>query len=158
MCRHAIGIVEAIGKLYAHERTLREANASSEQRLSHRQEHCVPLLPSIKEKVDAAQAESLPGSKLGKACAYVLGQWPKLIRIFNYGDAKFHGSTGGQPIAAPIYSIIPTTTGRGYWLVGLDGEVYSFGDARFFGSTGGVPLTAPIVGGCRSSCWPRPRS
>ena len=109
MCRHAISIVEVIGKLYAHERTLREANAPPEQRLAHRQEHSVPLLPSINEKVEAAQAESLPSSKLGKACAYVLGQWPKLIRIFDYGDVELDTNWAEN-------SVRPLVLGRKNWL------------------------------------------
>ena len=70
--------------------------------------------------------------------------------IFTFGDAKFHGSTGGQPLVAPIIAIIPTVSGRGYWLVGLNGDVFPFGDARFYGSAGGRTLTAPIVGGAAS--------
>ena len=86
ICRHAIGIVEAIGKLYAHERTLREANAPPEVRLTHRQKHSVPLLDPIRQRIEAARADSMPGSKLARACAYVLGQWPKLIRVFDFGE------------------------------------------------------------------------
>jgi len=109
ICRHAIGIVEAIGKLYAHERKLREANAPPEERFAHRQEHCVPLLPSIKEKIETAQAESLPGSKLGKACAYVLGQWPKLIRVFDYGDVELDTNWAEN-------SVRPLVLGRKNWM------------------------------------------
>ena len=70
--------------------------------------------------------------------------------MFSFGDARFHGSTGGQPLLAPIITIIPTTSGRGYWLVGLNGDVFPFGDARFFGSAGGLALNAPIVGAAAS--------
>jgi len=64
--------------------------------------------------------------------------------IFNYGDAVFRGSRGGQPLAKPIIGM--ATTGGGYYLVASDGGVFSYGDAPFLGSTGGVKLVAPIVG------------
>ncbi|HMC38654.1 MAG TPA: hypothetical protein VKI19_03265 [Acidimicrobiales bacterium] len=66
--------------------------------------------------------------------------------VFAFGDATFHGSLGGVPLAKPIVGMAATPTGKGYWLVASDGGVFSFGDARFHGSTGGVPLVRPIVG------------
>jgi 3D (Asp-Asp-Asp) domain-containing protein len=66
--------------------------------------------------------------------------------IFAYGDAAFHGSTGGARLAQPIVGMAATPTGAGYWLVAADGGVFSYGDAAFHGSTGGNSLRAPIVG------------
>ena len=109
ICRHAIGIVEAIGKLYAHERTLREANAPPEVRLAHRQEHSVPLLDPIRQRIEAAQADSMPGSKLARACAYVLGQWPKLIRVFDFGEVELDTNWAEN-------SVRPLVLGRKNWL------------------------------------------
>jgi hypothetical protein len=109
VCRHAIGIVEAIGKLYAHERTLREAKAPPEVRLAYRQEHCVPLLEPIKQSIEAAQADSMPGSKLAKACAYVLGQWPKLVRVFYYGEVELDTNWAEN-------SVRPLVLGRKNWM------------------------------------------
>jgi hypothetical protein len=37
-----------------------------------------------------------------------------------------------------IIGITATQTGRGYWLIGSDGEVFAFGDARFYGSLRGI--------------------
>jgi transposase len=109
ICRHAIGIVEAIGKLYSHESVLREANAPPEVRLAHRLEHSMPLLDPIKEKIERAQAHSMPSSKLGKACAYVLGQWPKLIRIFEFGDVELDTNWAEN-------SVRPLVLGRKNWM------------------------------------------
>jgi len=85
--------------------------------------------------------------------------------VFNFGSAKFYGSTytygltglgGSHPLNAPIVGIIPTPNGGGYWLIAKDGGVFDFGDAAFYGSTytygltglgGSHPLNAPIVGG-----------
>jgi hypothetical protein len=46
---------------------------------------------------------------------------------------------------------VATRSGRGYWLVGLNGDVFAFGDARFYGSTGGLALNQPIVGAAASN-------
>jgi hypothetical protein len=66
--------------------------------------------------------------------------------VFSFGDARFHGSTGGQVLNRPIVDIARTRSGNGYWLVASDGGVFCFGDARFLGSTGGQRLNRPIVG------------
>jgi hypothetical protein len=66
--------------------------------------------------------------------------------IFSYGDAGFHGSTGGMHLNAPAVSMAATADGGGYWFVASDGGVFSFGDAAFYGSMGGKPLNAPMVG------------
>ena len=66
--------------------------------------------------------------------------------IFSYGDARFLGSRGGQPLNKPIVGMAATPDGGGYWLVASDGGIFSYGDAAFFGSRGGQPLNKPIVG------------
>ena len=65
--------------------------------------------------------------------------------VFAYGDAAFHGSTGGLPLDAPIVGLAGDPESGGYWLVASDGGVFAF-DAPFAGSTGGQPLNAPVVG------------
>ena len=75
--------------------------------------------------------------------------------IFSYGDSQFYGSIPGlglhpagsglpNSLSAPIVGMVPTDSGRGYFLVGADGGVFAFGDARFEGS-------CPGVGGCVGS-------
>jgi predicted outer membrane repeat protein len=66
--------------------------------------------------------------------------------IFNYGNAGFHGSMGGQHLNAPIVAMASTTDGGGYWEVASDGGIFNFGDAGYHGSMGGQHLNAPIVG------------
>ena len=66
--------------------------------------------------------------------------------IFSYGDAQFHGSTGGIHLNEPIVGMAATPDGGGYWLVASDGGIFSYGDAQFYGSTGGIHLNKPIVG------------
>ncbi len=53
--------------------------------------------------------------------------------IFAFGDAHFHGSTGGMTLNAPVVGMTSDVATGGYWLVGSDGGVFSF-DAPFFGS------------------------
>ena len=52
--------------------------------------------------------------------------------IFAYGNARFHGSTGGQPLNAPMVGMAVDRATGGYWLVGSDGGIFAF-DAPFYG-------------------------
>ena len=72
--------------------------------------------------------------------------------IFSFGDSAFYGSIPGlglhpagsglpNSLNAPIVGMVPTITGRGYFMVASDGGVFAFGDARFEGS-------CPGIGGC----------
>ena len=63
--------------------------------------------------------------------------------VFAAGDAAFHGSMRGQPLAHPIVGMAADATGDGYWLVASDGGVFTFGGTRFFGSTGTIALASP---------------
>ena len=49
--------------------------------------------------------------------------------VFNFGDAAFHGSAGGQPLGAPVVGMAATRAGGGYRLVEADGGIIGFGDA-----------------------------
>ena len=66
--------------------------------------------------------------------------------VFDFGDAGFFGSMGGQHLNQPIVGAAPSSLGRGYWLVASDGGVFNFGDAGFYGSTGNRRLNQPVVG------------
>ena len=65
--------------------------------------------------------------------------------VFAFGDARFHGSMGGQ-VAQPSRGGHGggRRHGGGYWLVGSDGGVFAFG-APFAGSTGALVLNRAVV-------------
>ena len=65
--------------------------------------------------------------------------------IFNFGDAKFYGSTGAIHLNQPVVGMAATSSGSGYRLVAADGGIFNFGDAQPDGSLGGLHLNEPIV-------------
>ncbi|HVF32182.1 MAG TPA: superoxide dismutase family protein [Acidimicrobiales bacterium] len=65
--------------------------------------------------------------------------------VFAHGDAPFHGSRGGMPLAKPVVGLESTPDRAGYYLVASDGGVFAHGDAPFVGSAGGLALNAPVV-------------
>jgi len=66
--------------------------------------------------------------------------------VFSFGNAQFHGSTGGMRLNQPVVGMAATHDAGGYWEVASDGGVFSFGDAQFHGSTGSIRLNKPMVG------------
>ena len=58
--------------------------------------------------------------------------------VFAYGDAGFHGSSGGTHLNAPIVGLTATGSNGGYLLAAADGGVFAFGDAAFQGSAAGT--------------------
>ena len=53
-----------------------------------RAEHAPKLLSTIKKRMEAAQRQALPASKLGQAVGYALGQWPRLEIFLQYPEAE----------------------------------------------------------------------
>ena len=57
--------------------------------------------------------------------------------MFAFGaNAGFVGSLpGGKNVHVnDVVGVVPTSDGKGYWMVGSDGGVFAFGDAGFVGS------------------------
>jgi hypothetical protein len=52
---------------------------------------------------------------------------------------------GGERLNSPVRSLVPTSTGAGYWLAAADGGVFAFGDAPFKGSLADQSLNAPVT-------------
>jgi hypothetical protein len=74
--------------------------------------------------------------------------------VFNFGDARFYGSTysdgltglsGSHPLNKPVVGMTVAPGGQGYWMVAADGGVFNFGSAPFLNSLGSQRIPAPIV-------------
>jgi hypothetical protein len=81
-------IVERIDDLFGIDRVARENGYDFAARHRLRAEHAPTLLTTIKEKLEAAQQQALPASKLGKAVAYALGLWPRLEIFLQYPEVE----------------------------------------------------------------------
>jgi hypothetical protein len=73
--------------------------------------------------------------------------------IFAFGDARFYGSMGGQPLSAPMVGLTTSPLGNGYWMVGRDDSVYAFGDAPYEGGASS-PLHPPLYPALLSASIP----
>lgn len=123
----ATQFIAAIGKLYAAKARARDADATYRQRLRVR--YSARVLKHIESLLLAYQPIVTPNSKLGKALAYLRGQWPKLTRHVENGHWPidnnlcenairpfvvgrkgwlFADTVGGATASANLYSIIET--------------------------------------------------
>ena len=103
----AMQFITAIGKLYAAEARARHADAAYRQRLRVR--YSARVLRHIESLLLTYQPLVTPNSKLGRALAYLRGQWPKLTR---------HIENGSWPIDNNLCenAIRPFVVGRKGWL------------------------------------------
>ena len=94
-----------------------------------------------------AQLENLPDTSTVGSQGGVGGYWIDAADggVFSFGNAQFHGSTGGMRLNQPVVGMASTHDAGGYWEVASDGGVFSFGDAGFHGSTGSIRLNQPMV-------------
>jgi len=120
--------ISLITKLYAIEKTLKEANA--ETRWQIRQQQAVPQLQKIRALLEKTLHSTLPKGLLSKAVSYLDKNWQKLnvytqdgrlsidnnpaenaIRPFVIGRKNwlFSASVNGAKASANIYSLIETT-------------------------------------------------
>jgi len=128
--------LDYIGQLYGIERSLRERaeSISDEQRLQIRKTQSKPIVTELHRWLTAMSSEVLPQSAFGKAIAYALGQWPKLlvfldrvevpldnnrcenaIRPFVIGRKNwlFSDTQAGALASANLYSLIETAKANG---------------------------------------------
>jgi transposase len=136
-------IRDFIGALYGVERyikTLRERRAQTGQTLSLeevlqiRQEKGVPIAAAFKKWLDEVGPGVTPTSALGKAIAYSLSQWPKLIRYLDHPEMPpdnnrvenairpfavgraawmFCDTQGGARASANLYSLVLSAQANG---------------------------------------------
>jgi hypothetical protein len=84
------------------------------------------------------------------------------IRNILLGTARDLGAAGrdnvyGYGLVNPRGAVVAATpraggtTGKGYWVITVDGRVRTFGAARFYGDLAHVPHSQPIVAGARTA-------
>ena len=71
--------------------------------------HALPWVQEIRTECQALAPSTLPKSLLGQAIAYTLNQWPKLRRIFDYGEVELSNNLAEN-------SMRPVALGRKNWL------------------------------------------
>jgi transposase len=99
--------VRRIDELYKIER---EASTFSDaERAAVRREKALPLLESLHAWAEDLQLQTLPSGNLGKALAYLLKQWPKLIRYAEDGRVAIDTNLVENAIR-------PFALGRRNWL------------------------------------------
>ena len=64
----------------------RESDVLPEERYRVRQDRSLRVLADLREWLDASLGAVVPQSLTGKALAYLNGQWPKLVRVFDHGE------------------------------------------------------------------------
>ena len=116
-------------KLYAVERKAKEQELSHDDRKILRQKESLPILQEMEQWMKEQLLKVLPKSAIGKAIAYTLSLWPRLIRYIDDGRCEidnnlvenairpvaigrknylFAGSHEGAARAALIYSLMAT--------------------------------------------------
>ena len=116
-------------KLYAIERTAREEHLDTEAIKALREEKAIPVLTEMETWLRLEVYNVLPKSAIGKAIAYTLNLWPRLVRYVEDGRFQidnnliensirpvalgrknylFAGSHEAAQQAAMIYSLMAT--------------------------------------------------
>jgi transposase len=112
LCGRAL---EAIGKLYRIEKNLREARAGPEQRAKTRAAQSRAIIDELHELLNHHRSCHLPRGGTGKAIAYALGQWPRLVRYVDDGRVEIDNNLCENAIR-------PTAIGKKNWLfIGAEG-------------------------------------
>ena len=76
-----------IQRLYAADRPIKEL--ADNERKPYRDEHVRPIFAEFRQWIDTElETNKDPKSAYGKALTYVTKQWPKLIRIMDYGHVE----------------------------------------------------------------------
>jgi len=96
-----------IRKLYRIEAAIKDKSPREKQ--AYRNEHATPLLEEYKAWLDKSILQVPPKSALGKALAYSLNQWPKLIRYLEDGQLNIDNNRAERAVK-------PFVIGRKNWL------------------------------------------
>ena len=96
-----------IGKLYAIERSLKEAQP--EARYEARQHQAKPVLDQLRNWLDKTLPHTPPKTALGKALSYLDNQWPRLVGYLEDGRYPIDNNRAENAIR-------PFVIGRKNWL------------------------------------------
>ena len=102
-----------IQKLYRIEKQIKAL--SDEEKYHARQTQSLPLLNQFKQWLDKSAGQVLPKTALGKAIAYCIRQWPKLIRYVD--DGKLNIDNNRPEREAKAFAV-----GRKNWLFANTGN------------------------------------
>jgi len=107
--RVAARLVARIDALFSVDAEARSAHLDHAARHALRLQRARPLLDLLKPQIEAAQAEALPASALGKAAQYTLALWPKLTRFLHYPELELSNNLAEN-------SMRPLVLGRKNWI------------------------------------------
>ena len=105
----ATPIVAQIDELFAIDAQARQQGLSLEARDKLRQGKAPSLLAIIRQQIEAAQRQVLPGSQLAKACKYTLSLWDKLTRFLEHPELELSNNLAEN-------SMRPIAVGRRNWI------------------------------------------
>jgi hypothetical protein len=99
-------ILDQIGIVYHYDKVAKEEGLSDEARLTHHQEHSLPvmnmLMVYLKSQIDEKRTE--PNSALGKAIQYMLNHWQALSRFLTVAGTPLDNNETEQALKMPIRS------------------------------------------------------
>ena len=105
----AVKMVVRMDAVFTVDRHARELGLTSDERLALRREHSLPWAKEIHDECLALKKTVLPQSAMGKAVTYLLNQWTKLERVFEYGFVELSNNLAEN-------SMRPVALGRKNWL------------------------------------------
>ncbi len=107
--RVAARLVARMDELFSIDAEARSASLDHAARHALRLQRARPLLDLLKPQLEAAQAEALPASALGKAARYTLALWPKLVRFLDHPELELSNNLAEN-------SMRPLVVGRKNWI------------------------------------------
>jgi transposase len=107
--RIAMRIVARLDELFAIDRQARAERLDHAARHALRLQRARPLLDIIKQQIEAARADSLPASALGKAARYTLALWPRLTCFLEHPELELSNNLAEN-------SMRPLVLGRKNWI------------------------------------------
>jgi transposase len=84
----AVSMVMRMDALFLVDRDARKKVMSAAERLAHRRALSQEFVDEIQKACKGLQRTALPKSALGKAVAYTLNMWPKLVRCLEYEEVE----------------------------------------------------------------------